>query len=122
MCPLCDKVCSYWNLNDTCFYAKITYLFDNDATVVFAIVMSFWTAIYLEFWLRYSSEISHRWDITGYDVDDEHPRPEYLARLKNSKKKKLDVVTKVAEPSVPFWKLKLPYVMFSLSMVLLLVS
>jgi len=42
MCPLCDILCDYWSLHDACFYARVTYLFDNDATVLFAVLMSFW--------------------------------------------------------------------------------
>lgn len=42
MCPLCDKNCDYWKLSETCTYAKLEYLFDNPATVFFAIFMSFW--------------------------------------------------------------------------------
>ena len=42
MCPLCDKVCDYQKLDSSCLFAQITYLFDNPATVFFAIFMSFW--------------------------------------------------------------------------------
>lgn len=42
MCPLCDKLCDYWPLKDSCMHIKITYLFDNKATVFFAVFMSFW--------------------------------------------------------------------------------
>ena len=42
MCPLCDNFCSYWDLSETCLHAKVTYLFDNPATVFFAIFMSLW--------------------------------------------------------------------------------
>lgn len=42
MCPLCDKFCDYWKLSDTCVHAKITHLFDNNFTVVFAFLMSVW--------------------------------------------------------------------------------
>ncbi|KAJ9595499.1 hypothetical protein L9F63_013321, partial [Diploptera punctata] len=42
MCPLCDKVCDYQKLKTSCVFAKMTYLFDNPATVFFAIFMSFW--------------------------------------------------------------------------------
>ncbi|KAG8315419.1 Anoctamin-4 [Homalodisca vitripennis] len=42
LCPLCDKVCTYQRLKESCVFAKITYLFDNPATVFFAIFMSFW--------------------------------------------------------------------------------
>lgn len=42
LCPLCDKACKYQNLSDSCLFAQLTYLFDNPATVFFAIFMSFW--------------------------------------------------------------------------------
>lgn len=42
MCPLCSEVCQYWSLNSTCTLSKFTYVFDNDATIVFAVLMSFW--------------------------------------------------------------------------------
>lgn len=42
MCPLCDRLCDYWELKNTCMHARITYLFDNTGTVIFAVFMSFW--------------------------------------------------------------------------------
>lgn len=42
MCPLCDHWCDYWELEETCVHAKVTYLIDNPTTVFFAIFMSFW--------------------------------------------------------------------------------
>lgn len=42
MCPQCDKLCDYWDLKETCTHVRITYLFDNETTVFFAIFMSFW--------------------------------------------------------------------------------
>jgi anoctamin-1 len=76
MCPLCDEFCDYWNLNSACFQAKITTLFDNLGTVFFAIFMSFWAALFLENWKRYSAEITYRWDLTGFDIYEENPRPQ----------------------------------------------
>ena len=42
MCPLCDKRCSYWKLTTSCNYSRLTYLFDNPATVFFAGFMAVW--------------------------------------------------------------------------------
>lgn len=42
MCPLCDKLCDYWNLKSSCLHVRMTYLFDNPTTVFFAVFMSFW--------------------------------------------------------------------------------
>ncbi|CAG0891673.1 unnamed protein product [Cyprideis torosa] len=122
MCPLCDHVCDMWDLTETCAYARISYLFDNPATVFFAVFMSFWSALFLENWMRYSAEISHRWDLVGSDITEEHPRPEYLARLSAVKKKRLNYVTKMWEPYVSFWKKKVPYFLCSFGVVLLLVA
>ncbi|KAG5679996.1 hypothetical protein PVAND_009529 [Polypedilum vanderplanki] len=122
MCPLCDKLCDYWDLKETCLQAEITSLLDNPNTVFFAIFMSFWAALFLENWKRYSAEITHRWDLTGFDVHEEHPRPQYLARLKSIKREKKDFVTNVVEPNVPFWRMKLPATLLSVSVVLLLIA
>lgn len=121
MCPLCDW-CNIWDIKETCFYTKITYLIDNPSTVFFAVFMSFWATLFLELWKRYSAEITHRWDLTGFDVHEEHPRPQYLARLERVKRTRTDNVTNTKEPAVPFWRIKLPATIFSFSVVLLLVT
>ncbi|XP_055600818.1 anoctamin-1 isoform X2 [Uranotaenia lowii] len=122
MCPLCDHWCDYWQLNETCLHARVTYLFDNPTTVLFAIFMSFWATLFLELWKRYSAEITHRWDLTGFDVHEEHPRPQYLARLAHVQRKKVNAITNTEEPQVPFWRMKLPATILSFSIILLLVS
>lgn len=43
MCPLCDRKCDYWMLRDTCQYSRLSNLFDNDLTVIFAIFISLWS-------------------------------------------------------------------------------
>lgn len=122
MCPLCDKNCKYWKLDETCTYARITYLFDNPCTIFFACFMSFWATLFLELWKRYSADITHRWGLTGFDLQAEHPRPEYLARLSNTKRQKVNAVTNITEPYVPFWKVRVPATILSYSVVLLLVT
>ncbi|XP_034823900.1 anoctamin-1-like isoform X2 [Maniola hyperantus] len=121
MCPQCDYFCEFWDLRATCLQSRITYLFDNPTTVFFAIFMSFWAACFLELWKRYSAEMTHRWDLTGFDVYEEHPRPQYLARLAHVKRTQLNVVTGEREPMVPFWRMRLPAALMSFSVVSLLV-
>lgn len=121
MCPLCEW-CDFWTLDETCFYGKITYLIDNPSTVFFTIFMSFWATLFLELWKRYSAEITHRWDLTGFDVHEEHPRPQYLAKLQHIPPTRTDYVTNMKEPTVPFWRMKLPAAIFSFSVVLLLIA
>lgn len=42
MCPLCDTHCDFWELQKSCRLSRFTYMFDNTATVAFALFMSFW--------------------------------------------------------------------------------
>ncbi|XP_067142295.1 anoctamin-1-like [Centruroides vittatus] len=121
MCPLCEDECRYWKLGESCNAASLIYLFDNAATTFYAVFISIWGTVFLELWKRYSARITYRWDLAGYDSTDEHPRPEYLARLADAKKK-LNVVTGMYEPYIPFWRKRVPYTLFSMSIVLLLVS
>lgn len=125
MCPQCDKNCNYWRLIETCLLTKITLLFDNPATTLFAIFMSFWSVLYLELWRRKSEELSHRWGLVGWDQGAEHPRPQYVTMLNKIKifkmKEKLNPVTREKEPHVSFWKVRVPATMISFSVVFLLI-
>lgn len=86
----------------------------------FNYIMTFAGTLFLELWKRYSADITYRWDLSGFDLQAEHPRPEYLARLRNAKCK-TNVVTQTKEPYVPFWKVRVPATILSFSVVLLLV-
>ncbi|XP_063762202.1 anoctamin-2b isoform X2 [Eleginops maclovinus] len=96
MCPLCDGACDFWHLSTACGTARASHLFDNPATVFFAIFMSLWAVLFLEHWKRLQISLSFSWDLTGIEDDEEHPRPRYETILlqkrqrkeKNFKKKK----------------------------------
>lgn len=122
MCPRCDKYCDFWSLSDTCTYSRIAHFIDNPATIFFAVFMSVWSIIYLEFWKRYSAEITHRWGLAGFDLQAEPPRPEYLTKLVNCGKKRQNPVTLIEEPVVPFVRKKLPSILLSFSVAILWVS
>ncbi|XP_017055360.1 anoctamin-6 isoform X2 [Drosophila ficusphila] len=104
MCPQCDRNCDFWRLNETCTSSKFNYLIDNNMTVVFALTMSIWAVVYLEFWKRYSAGLVHRWGLTGFTHHVEHPRPQYLAKI--SRSRKLAGKTTTLDPDVPFWSFK----------------
>uniref|UniRef100_A0A674PC29 Anoctamin n=1 Tax=Takifugu rubripes TaxID=31033 RepID=A0A674PC29_TAKRU len=74
MCPLCDGVCDYWRLSTVCSLARASYLFDNGATVLFAIFMSLWAACFLEHWKRRQMCLKHSWDLTSLE-DQEVLKP-----------------------------------------------
>lgn len=101
---LLETVCHFWSSKSTIFAYFIL------------------ATLFLELWKRYSAEITHRWDLTGFDIHEEHPRPQYLARLAHIKRVRIDPITNTKEPNPPFWRMKLPAAVFSFSIVLLLVT
>uniref|UniRef100_A0A3P8U2G1 Anoctamin n=1 Tax=Amphiprion percula TaxID=161767 RepID=A0A3P8U2G1_AMPPE len=70
MCPLCDKGCKVWRLSDTCSYAKVSLLFDNNGTVLFAMFMAVWT-LFLEFWKRHRASYVCEWKVSDWSEEEE---------------------------------------------------
>uniref|UniRef100_A0A096M1Z9 Anoctamin n=1 Tax=Poecilia formosa TaxID=48698 RepID=A0A096M1Z9_POEFO len=75
MCPSCDRVCEPRQLSETCTYAKVSHLFDNEGTVAFAMFMAIWATAFLEFWKRHRARYVSKWKV--YDWCEE----EQLQRL-----------------------------------------
>ena len=46
---------------------QVALLFDNGATVFFAIIMAFWGVLFLEFWKRRQFYLQYDWDMLGYE-------------------------------------------------------
>ncbi|XP_044042470.1 anoctamin-2b isoform X5 [Siniperca chuatsi] len=88
MCPLCDGACDFWHLSTACGTARASHLFDNPATVFFAIFMSLWAVLFLEHWKRRQISLSFSWDLTGIEEDEEHPRPKYETILLQKRQRK----------------------------------
>ncbi|CAL1681326.1 unnamed protein product [Lasius platythorax] len=105
LCPLCDRACTYQKLGDSCIFSKLTYLFDNPATVFFAIFMSFWATTFLELWKRRQAVIVWEWDLQNADYDEE-PRPEFETSVKTFR---INPVTKEREPYLPAWSKAIRY-------------
>ncbi|CAH1112019.1 unnamed protein product [Psylliodes chrysocephalus] len=99
LCPMCDKVCKYQKLIESCKFARLTYLFDNPATVFFAIFMSLWATVFLEMWRRKQSVIQWEWDLQDTEQDEE-PRPEFETSVKTFR---TNPVTRDKEPYLPTW-------------------
>ncbi|XP_077177369.1 anoctamin-9 isoform X2 [Paroedura picta] len=71
MCPLCDQKCPFWPLSDTCTYAKVTHLFDNEGTVLFAVFMALWATVYLELWKRQRAKVISEWNLYSWDEEED---------------------------------------------------
>lgn len=71
MCPRCDKRCDLWQLADTCVYAKISHLFDNEGTVAFAMFMAIWATLFLELWKRHRASHVSKWKVYDWCEEEE---------------------------------------------------
>nr|XP_049573369.1 anoctamin-1a isoform X6 [Syngnathus scovelli] len=92
MCPLCDSACNYWKLTTACGTARASHLFDNAATVFFAIFMALWAVLFMEHWKRRQMRLNYVWDLTGYGEEEEeehkdHNRAEYELRVMQKAKR-----------------------------------
>uniref|UniRef100_K1QJJ1 Anoctamin n=1 Tax=Magallana gigas TaxID=29159 RepID=K1QJJ1_MAGGI len=96
MCPLCDFQCPYWKLSAACSHARASRIFDNNATVFFAIFMSFWGTLFLEFWKRKEAALQFKWDLTDF------------------------VTEEIKEPHLPFWRRRFPIYLMSWTAMLFL--
>ncbi|XP_031438519.1 anoctamin-4 [Clupea harengus] len=100
MCPLCDHYCPYMRLSDSCIYAKVTHLFDNGATVFFAVFMAVWATVFLEFWKRRRAVLAYDWDLVDWEEDEEDIRPQFEAKY--SKKERMNPISGKPEPYQAF--------------------
>ncbi|XP_071415300.1 anoctamin-9 isoform X2 [Pithys albifrons albifrons] len=82
MCPLCDK-CPFWVLSDTCTYAKVTHMIDNEATVIFAMFMAIWATVFLELWKRQRAKVVTNWELYGWDEEEEELAMQLINNLQH---------------------------------------
>ncbi|XP_078330446.1 anoctamin-1-like isoform X5 [Crassostrea virginica] len=120
MCPLCDYQCPYWKLSAACSHARASRIFDNNATVFFAIFMSFWGTLFLEFWKRKQAALQFKWDLTDFVTEEQPPRPEFLAKLEHITTYKEHPITGIKEPHLPFWRRRFPIYLMSWTAMLFL--
>lgn len=71
MCPRCDNRCKVWQLSDTCSYAKVSHLFDNEGTVAFAMFMAIWATLFLELWKRHRARHVSQWKVYDWCEEEE---------------------------------------------------
>ncbi|ESO84177.1 hypothetical protein LOTGIDRAFT_108628, partial [Lottia gigantea] len=122
MCPLCDKQCPYWKIHEACSHQSASRIFDNDATVFFAVFMSLWGTLFLEFWKRKEATIQYKWDLSNFVSEEEPPRPEYLSRLESWTTLKVNPVTGIKEPYLPFWRRRFPVFLCSYGVMIFLAA
>ncbi|XP_061570126.1 anoctamin-4-like [Cololabis saira] len=100
MCPICDQYCPFLRLSDSCIYAKVTHLFDNGATVFFAVFMAVWATVFLEFWKRRRAVLAYDWDLIDWEEEEDEIRPQFEAKY--SKKERMNPISGKPEPYQAF--------------------
>ncbi|KFQ78024.1 Anoctamin-9, partial [Phaethon lepturus] len=83
MCPLCDQKCPFWLLSDTCTYAKVTHMIDNEGTVLFAMFMAIWATVFLELWKRQRATVVTDWNLYRWDEEEEELAMELINNLQH---------------------------------------
>ncbi|VDM23515.1 unnamed protein product [Toxocara canis] len=112
MCPSCDKWCDYSRLNSSCFFSKLSYIFDNISTVVFAILMSVGATLFIEGWKRYNADVAWRLGLLDTGSHEEGIRLAYLLQSLRSSNIR-DPYTRRREPAaIPLSK-RLPTILAS---------
>ncbi|UJR10628.1 hypothetical protein I4U23_014825 [Adineta vaga] len=111
MCPRCDKVCPFWKLSDSCVYSKISYVFDNAATVIFAVFMSLWARWFVEFWQRRQAVLRYEWDSMDFEEHLEPIRPDF-------ERKSAIIGENIEEPYISTRK-RVPFFLLSIAVVLI---
>ncbi|CAG5126762.1 unnamed protein product, partial [Candidula unifasciata] len=101
MCPLCDQRCSWWKLGRSCIYSRVSYLFDNEATVAFAAFMALWSTFFIEMWKRREAEIKYDWDVEDFE-EEETIRPEYEASVRSRRINPVSKRGPIEEPYLSF--------------------
>ncbi|KTF94311.1 hypothetical protein cypCar_00015834 [Cyprinus carpio] len=69
-CMIVRHKSDYWHLSTACGTARASHLFDNPATVFFAIFMSLWAVMFLEYWKRRQISLNYSWDLTGMEEEE----------------------------------------------------
>ncbi|KAG7456026.1 hypothetical protein MATL_G00247300 [Megalops atlanticus] len=120
MCPLCDGACDYWHLSTACDTSRASHLFDNPATVFFAVFMSLWAATFMELWKRRQISLNHSWDLMALEEEEEHPRPKYETILQQKRHKKMRTKKHKTEPAQQklTWRDRMPGYIINISSIL----
>ncbi|XP_041131859.1 anoctamin-1-like isoform X2 [Polyodon spathula] len=121
MCPLCDRTCSYWKLSTACAMARASHLFDNPATVFFSIFMALWAAMFMEHWKRRQMRLNYKWDLTGFEEEEDHPRAEYESRVMKKSMKKEHRKRKTEKEKLT-WRDRFPAYMTNAVMILFMIG
>lgn len=116
MCPEC-KTCGLWYLNQVCATAKVSYVFINEMGTVLAILVSIWSLYFTKSWNRYYSKLAFQWQTYKIEKTDEAPRPEYVAKVKTTRR---NIANGQLEKYVPITRLCFRFTLVVVTVILMI--
>ena len=109
MCPSCDgPSCSTKELGNGCFNAKLTWILDNDLSLIFALIMCLWVVLFVNFWKRTQIKIIRKWGLSNFKMDKQPIRPQYRAKANRIQKIRENPNNLEYESYVPLTKKIIP--------------
>nr|CAI5850015.1 unnamed protein product [Callosobruchus analis] len=116
MCPKCHyEGCTFDPLNGACGLSKMCYIFENPTTIALAVITSFWSTCFMEYWQRTQTVLAIRWNVKSLDLDP-GTRPQYIEAATTLK---YSPITRRMEPFVSTKKICVGYVITATSIFLL---
>ncbi|KRX83741.1 Anoctamin-5 [Trichinella sp. T6] len=118
MCPICEPPnCELWEFaEEGCMRTKLSYVMDNEATLLMSCFIIVWEAVLVKLWKRREAALAFEWGTDDLEESDEIIRPDYLV---HAHKERLDKVTMEMEPCVS-WQVRFGNLSISLSITLLM--
>ncbi|XP_049826402.1 anoctamin-3-like [Aethina tumida] len=68
LCPSCPS-CKYEHMRRLCAASHLTYILNNNSTVLFAVVISLWSTVVVEMWKRIEATNQMRWNVKNLEQD-----------------------------------------------------
>lgn len=74
-------------LSDSCTDMKVSSIFNNYATIFYALFTAIWGVVFLELWKRRQATLACEWDVTGdtWAASLDQPRPDYVAAAREQR-------------------------------------
>ncbi|KAI8905341.1 calcium-activated chloride channel-domain-containing protein [Powellomyces hirtus] len=88
---------------------RLAVVFDNGATIAFALGMSFWATLFLEFWKRRQKYLAYIWDVAEYRRE-EQIRPQWVSvsTIHGTSKTAKPAATTTTTGTSPVWDVHPP--------------
>jgi hypothetical protein len=86
--PTVTNVGCVQQLSDACTDMKVSLMFNNYATIFYALFTAIWGVLFLEMWKRRQATLACEWDAVSdtWAASLDQPRPEYVAAAREQRR------------------------------------